>query len=161
MGGIAAPLLAGFSITLAALVLTSPQHFRWTSLTLILLTGATVALIAALQLTFRALQFAVSPSEIEQWWPDADESDRKTMLQGEQGAHQCAYNKWANQARHAYNFGILFFLAGFTAALIPQGAVSTGRLIAILSALAGVTVEFCWIANDATQRRSKPKPENT
>ena len=97
MGGIAAPLLAGFSITLAALILSAPQHFRWTSVTLTLLTGAAVALIGALQFTFRALQFAVSPSEIEQWWTDASEAPRREALQREQREHFRTYNTWANR----------------------------------------------------------------
>jgi MFS family permease len=153
MGAVAAPLLAGFSVTLAALVLSAPSHFRWVSVTLVLLVIAALALIMALQFAFRARQFVVSPAEIEQWWPDAASPERRQMLRREQREHRAEYTTWSNSARHAYNTGILFFVAGLTSALVRPGPISNGRLTAIALALLGVVGEFCWIANDATAKR--------
>jgi len=54
MGTVAAPLLAGFSLTLATIVLTSAQQIRWPGVTLVFATIATATLIGSLQFTFWA-----------------------------------------------------------------------------------------------------------
>jgi hypothetical protein len=110
MGGIAAPLLAGFSVTLALLVISTPQAFRFVNATLALLLVAAFALIAALQFTFRARQYAVSPSQIVEWWPDAESDERLQELRHEQREHRKEFTRWANPARYAYNVGILCFV---------------------------------------------------
>jgi MFS family permease len=153
MGGVAAPLLAGFAVTLAGLVITAPKHFRWQNATLVFLSLAAFALVAALQFTFRARQFAVTPREMADWWPDAYGEYRQEELRWELREHRREYKKWANLARYAYNFGLLAFAAGFTCAIIPRGSISGGRLAAIILAIIAVIAEACWIANDVTVRR--------
>jgi hypothetical protein len=148
MGGVAAPLLAGFSVTFAALVLSTPDRFRWVSLTLLLLSAAAAFLIASLQFTFRARQFVVSPTEMAQWFPDANSPERLEELHHEQHEHRMAYKRWANRARDAYNGGIVCFASGFTVALVPPGVISNGRLVVIIAALLAVVAEFGWIAED-------------
>jgi len=155
MGGIAAPLLAGFAVTIALLVLSTPQAFRFVSLTLGLLLIAASALIAALQFTFRARQYSVTPAEIEVWWPDAKDPGRRHELEHEQREHRTAYQRWSNIARVAYNVGILFFVCGLTAALFPPGSISGARIIVIVLALLAAAAELCWIANDVTARRNR------
>jgi MFS family permease len=152
MGSIAAPLLAGFSVTFAGLVLSSPTSFRWVNLTLALLLAAAFSLIATLQFTFRARQWAVLPSEIEQWWPDAKE--RADQLQTEQRTHRTNHRMWANLARHAYNLGILLFLGGLSSATFPPGAVSMSRVAVIAVAALGFVAEGAWFLS--TLRRSSP-----
>jgi hypothetical protein len=149
MGSVAAPLLAGFAVTVIALIITAPNQFRWVNPTLILLAAAAFALIACLQFTFRARLYAVSPAEIEQWWPDFDTPMRQEQLQREQRRHLTDYERWADRSRWAYNFGILFFLGGFTTALIPTGSISGARLFLIIAAAVLVAVEAGWIARDA------------
>jgi hypothetical protein len=152
MGGIAAPLLAGFAVTIALLVFSTPHAFRFVSLTLGLLVVAAFALIAALQFTFRARQYSVTPAEIEVWWPDAKSPERRQELEHEQREHRAAYKRWSNKARWAYNAGILLFVCGLTAALFPPGSIGGARLLVIVLALLAAAAEFCWIANDAKAR---------
>jgi hypothetical protein len=148
MGAVAAPLLAGFAVTFAGLVLSSPDRFRWVSLTLFCLTAAAAFLIAALQFTFRARLYAVTPTEIEQWFPDAETPERQDEMRREQRESHAAYTTWATRGRTAYNAGIVFFASGFAAALVPPGAVSDGHLAAIILAVLAAAAEVCWIAED-------------
>jgi hypothetical protein len=105
-----------------------------------------------LQFTFRARQFAVTPAEIEQWWPAAS-LERQQEMRREQRDHRVAYKRWSNRARRAYNFGIVCFASGFTAALVPRGAISHARLAVILASGLGVLAESCWIVDDLLSRR--------
>jgi hypothetical protein len=144
MGLVAAPLLAGFSITLAALVITNAAGFYWTNAILFLLVGATLALIASVQLTFRARQYVVTPSELEEWWADHEDAGRRALLRREQRYHRREYRYWSTRARYSYDAGILLFLAGISALLVPPGGVSdasNGRLAAIALAFAGLLLE--------------------
>ena len=129
MGAIAAPLLAGFSITFAGLVLTVPPHtVRWVNLTLALLMLAAFSLVACLQLTFRARQWVTSPSEIEQWFPDAQDEERQQVLRGEQKEHHQNYKLWSNRARYSYNFGILALVLAVFSAMVPSDPNQLGPL---------------------------------
>jgi hypothetical protein len=153
MGTAAAPLLAGFSITFATLVMTAPEHFRWLAATLGLAVVATVALIAALQFAFRTREWVVTPSDIEQWWPDAHDPARHALLIREQHRHHANYKTWSSRARLAYDIGIVAFLAALTTALVPPGNVSGGRYVAIVAAGVGTLAEIFWIAKDVLATR--------
>lgn len=164
MGSVASPLLAGFSITLAVLVITNATAFRWVSATLFLLVAATLALIATVQFTFRARQYVVTPSEIEEWWPDHQEPGRRELLRREQRWHRREYESWSSRARYAYDLGLLLLLLGIAALLVPASGLhyaSNGRLAAIALALAGLAAEAAWIVRTTIWRpaiRNWPPP---
>lgn len=155
MGTAAAPLLAGFSITFTTLILTSPDRFRWVSATLFLSVIATIALIAALQFAFRTREWSVTPSDIEQWWPDAKDPTRHAELVYEQHRHHANYRTWSNRARYTYDAGILAFLSALTIALVPPGDISSGRYVAITAASVGTLAEMAWIGNDLVPSLSR------
>jgi uncharacterized membrane protein YdbT with pleckstrin-like domain len=54
MGSVAAPLLAGFSLTLLILVITNSDAFRWPGLVLVAFAVSAVTLISVVQFTFWA-----------------------------------------------------------------------------------------------------------
>ncbi|MBD0329640.1 MAG: hypothetical protein ICV64_06010 [Thermoleophilia bacterium] len=121
MGSIAAPLLAGLSATLAVLVIDNREEFRWPGLALFLLVAAAMFLVAAIQLTFWARRFAVTPDELRMWWPHLSDDD--TELRWEQAFHRRRQETWARRARIAYNGGLLSFLGALTVAMVPPGCV--------------------------------------
>jgi hypothetical protein len=158
MGAVSAPLLAGFSIALATLVISSADKFRYVNATLFLLVAATLALIASVQFTFRARQFAATPPEIEAWWPDHER--RRETLRREQRYHRREYDTWANLARRAYNLGLLCFLLGVAALLVPPGSLHHtphGRLAVILLALAAFAIEIVWIVYTRWESGQPPR----
>jgi hypothetical protein len=151
MGSVSAPLLAAISVALATLVLSNAAAFHWVDPVLGLLISAAFALVASVQFTFRAKQFAVTPPDLEAWWPDSeDDPARLEMLRREQRYHGREYSKWAARARFAYNVGLLLFLLGVAATLIPKGGIdhaSSGRLAVIALALLGLAIEALWIVS--------------
>ncbi len=94
MGSIAAPLLAGFSFALAVFLI-GRDGSSWTSAALLLLVGAALAFVDAVQFTFRARQFAVTPPEIEMWWSDPA---RRELLRREQRFYHANHRAWAMAA---------------------------------------------------------------
>jgi len=148
-GTIAAPLLAGFSFTLVALVLTSPSRVRWPDATLVPLTMAGLLLITAVQCAFWARRWDVTPTEILSWWPDFDglpETIREQVFR-EQHTHSERQVRWARATRVAYDGGILSLLAGMTVLLVPpvRESILSFRGLAVLLALVGFVAELAWI----------------
>lgn len=144
MASVASPLLAGFAVTFAGLVLSSSGAVRWPSPTLGLLMAAALSLIATLQFGFQARRWAVTPSDIVQCYPDADDA-RIVELETDQREHHAEHQKWAERARWGYNLGIVLFLAGLVMALVPPGHVGNGRLAVISLVLFGALAECGWM----------------
>jgi hypothetical protein len=150
MGSIAAPFFAGVSVALAVFVMQNSGAFGWGDWALLFLVASAFAFVATLQFTFWARQFAVTPPEMNAWWPDAAEEDRLTMLQREQRRYFNQHERWSNRARNAYDIGMLCFLLGAVVCLVPHGgisAASNGRLAVFALAVAGLVAEAAWIAS--------------
>src|SRR6266550_3941131 len=107
MGSVAAPLLAGFSMTLLILVITSPGSFRWPGPVLVAFSVSAVALVSVVQFTFWARSYTVTPDELKSWWPDVETEERRSVVRGEQLAHEQARRIWSTRARRFYRAGII------------------------------------------------------
>jgi hypothetical protein len=140
-GSVAAPLLAGFSFALVGLIIPAPEHFRWSSGSLVLLLASGVSFIAAVQCGFWTRQFAVTPEEIELWHPDLPREQKV----GLQRLHRRGFKIWSYRFNLSYRTGILLLLAGVTVALVPPGDIGRGRYLAIAVAAAGFLGELCWV----------------
>jgi hypothetical protein len=159
MGTIAAPLLASVSIALVAVVLTSESAFRWVSAVLLLLVLAAGAFIATVECSFMARQYVVTPSELEDWWPDSAEPGRRKSLRREQRYYLSRFRSWTVRARFAYNTGILALSLGVVALLVPTGCVSDGRRVVITLAALAFLVELAWIVNTLVNHEEPVLPE--
>lgn len=151
MGSIAAPLLAGVSFALAVFLMQGKEGSSWKSAALLLLVGAALAFIATVQFTFRARQFSVTPPEIEMWWSHPADPGRREMLRREQRYYLATHGVWARWAGWAYEIGLLSFVLGVSASLVPRGGpgdASAGRLAVMAMALLGFAAELAWIAWD-------------
>jgi MFS family permease len=127
LGSVAAPLLAGFSLTLVVYTLTATEAFRWPNLALVLIMSAVLALIGCVQCTMCARLF---------------------LAPGRQEPRLAAAHRlWAKRAQVLYNGGVLLLLAGITVALVPPGPVAPARLAAVGVGLLGLAVALLWIAS--------------
>ena len=121
MGTIAAPLLAAVSVTLAAIVLSSPRNFGWVTGSLVCLLVAAGAFMGTVECTSMARQFVVTPGVLLEWWADAaGDQARLHVLRLEQRYHRDQFKHWANLARWGYNIGILALLLGVAALLCAK-----------------------------------------
>ena len=132
VGTVAAPLLAGFSFSLAGEVLQmSSDRVRWPNLTILFLMAAGLIFLATLQLTLWARQWAVTPREILDWWPDARDESLRSLQQQQQHMLREKYEIWVSLAILAFHIGMTSFLSGLLVLLIPGGAMAPARAIAI------------------------------
>jgi len=145
-GGIAAPLLAGFSFTMTSVLLTNPDVCRWQNVTLALFVSAGILLIFAVQTSLWLQSHAVKPSDYKEWYPDkvvegypdADAFDWHTKNVAKAEA-------FAKATRRLYNLGILLLLAAVTTAVLPPSAVTTPRYVVVGVAAVGFVAELVWV----------------
>jgi hypothetical protein len=158
-GSVAAPLLAGASFTLVALVLQSQTTFgRWQNVSLLLFVAAGLAQIFAVQSFSWARRYMVAPDELKQWFPDdfTHHGERPTewlqLLQRFYGEHA---RRWAERTRAWINAGIMLLLAGIAVGVVPPGPISPVRWPVITVAWIGVAVEASWVAAIASDERAR------
>jgi hypothetical protein len=158
-GSIATPLMAGFALTTALLVLTAADTFtRWPNATLLLLTISVVSLVMSVQAAQWARSFRVHPSDVQNWWPDMTDGQRAMCVE-EVHRHHEARVMWSAVQRWTYRTGLVALLAGLTVALVPAvpppGAepISNIRWLAVAVSGIGVATELAWFAmRSATTR---------
>jgi len=143
LGGVAAPLLAGFAITLMALVLQVAGSLRWPNAALVLLGLGGVLFLQVVQLNARARGYAVTPAQAREWYRDATDPSRDRIIQWELHHHRLCWTVLVSHGRFRYNLGILTVLAGIAVMLVPRTAAElTGaRLAAIVTVGLGVALE--------------------
>jgi hypothetical protein len=148
-GSVAAPLLAGFSLTLVVYTLTATEAFRWPNAALALMLAAAFSLLLSVQCAVVARSFTVTPGELEAWWPDAGEPERRRLNRREQFRHAAAHLLWARRSERLYLAGILLLFGGITIALVPPqplAEIPPARLLALGVGVAGLAVAAAWMA---------------
>jgi hypothetical protein len=147
MGAIVAPLLAGFSLALLGLVVQVEQDLRWPDLALLLLAVAIVLLVLVVQFAFRARQYATTPSQVKDWWPDFDnDPERQQRVYEELRVYLACHLWWIGRARGLYNTAICVLLLGLAVVLIPKHPINPVRAASIAAVLAGFGVELLLLA---------------
>ena len=148
MGTVAAPLLAGFAITLATLVVTAEGAVRWPGITVVAAVLAAVLLLASVQLTFWARQATLTPSVAREWWDDADTVDGRAARVREMRGFDRVRNWYSSRARAAYDAGIVLLLLAVAVVLAPptDARQPAWRWAAAGIAALAVLLELGWSA---------------
>lgn len=157
-GAVAAPLLAGASFTLVALVLQSSTPFgRWQDVSLLFLVAAGLAQIFAVQSVIWARRYMTSPDELRQWFPDDfTHRERPTeWLRLLQRFYDERARRWARLTRAWLNTGITLLLAGIAVGVVPPGPISRVRWVVIVVAWLGVVVEASWVSAMVADERDR------
>lgn len=157
VGTTAAPLLAGFGLTLIGLTVTSESSVRWPAPTLALLVLAVLLLIGAVQAAFNARSWYIPLGEFLVRLEATPEGKRGILT----GTYKQALGKhayWLSLTRFTYNIGILFLLAGLAFVVIPRGAISEGRYVVIGLAALGFAGEALWFLCSLVGNRKSGAP---
>lgn len=110
MGTIAAPLLAGFSLSAFVLVLTlKARDARFRDVAALLLLLAAVLLVLAVQATTTA----------RGWWLDPGQPSYAEMPKADRKWLTHKFRIWSVGATIAYDLGLLCLLAGLTVLAVP------------------------------------------
>ena len=141
MAGVAAPLLAGFSVATIGVVISAAASFRWPGWTLLLLTAAALALIMAVQGGFWTRYYRPETTESYEYSGNLPSLD--------------SYRRWLRATRSFYDIGLVLLLAAVAVALYPKGTdvERVPRQIAAGLAGASAVVELAW-AFMVRQRRT-------
>ena len=119
--GVAAPLLAGFSLALLGVVGQAPASFRWPGAALTALVGVCAVLVACVQCGFRGRAVLYSKSDVEAWGPlvaGMSRSDEEGLRARIQAGDMVRWRRWHRLTQVTYNAGImlLFFALGLVLA---------------------------------------------
>jgi len=119
-GKVAAPVLAGFSLT-EIIEILGRQHLGLNEqLTVLGLALAAALLIFAMQRMLNARAYKVSPEERLAWYPDARDDDNwLRLVRVQQWRDERIARKYDRSSRISYNLGITALLLALCAALWP------------------------------------------
>lgn len=155
MGTIAAPLLAGFSLTTIVVLLTagSMPERDWG---ITVFAAAAMVFVFSMQFTYMGLMYAASPSERVDWMPrvpghepDEDAYADAAKVQAKDFELQ---ERYFTRAGMLYNFGILAYTTGLALILVPKTwTIPRGTAVAILGV--AFVLEAIWVTTDLMGHR--------
>lgn len=165
--GVAAPLLAGFSLALLGVVAQAPASFRWPGATLTVLALVVLMLVACVQFGFRGRAVLYSKSDVDSWGrlselgSLADQRLRATV----QARDMAEWRRWHHRSRLTYNGGIVLLAISVALVLAPPPSYVIGRQLTAAEAgwrwagfglaLLGAALELWWMAHDELRERSR------
>ena len=128
--GIAAPLLAGFTMTLIGLAVQNPERLLWPGWTLLVLTVAVLMFITCVQAGFWARRSR----------PDLDALYAKPVPEVD-----ASYRLWTRVARETYDVAIVLLLCGLGAVVAPTNRHDRFQSWAAAGlCLAAAVIEVVW-----------------
>lgn len=154
LGGVAAPLLAGFAVTLIALVAQIAPALRYPDAALLLFAASAVLFLQVVQLNARARGYAVTPSQVREWYVDADDPARHRVLAWELRHHRACWEYLVRRTRLRYNVAILALAVGLMVMLLPASGVGPVRAAAIAVLGLFTLVEVLELVDQALRGRS-------
>ncbi len=163
--GVAAPLLAGFSIALLAGVAQAPTSFRWAGPTILLLILAIGAFVLCIQLGFNSRAKLYSRAEALAWGPVNDlPAERDEQIRAQiQRAHLASWFRSQRHTQLSYNAAVtmlalaLSLVAAPPVAAVQDQADQAWRWVAFGVGLALTALEAGWTLHNEYRiiRRSR------
>jgi hypothetical protein len=131
-GKVAAPVLAGFSLT-EIIEIVGRQHLGLNEqLTILGLALAAALLIFSMQRMLNARAYKASPEERLAWYPEArDDDDWLRLVRVQQWRDERIARKYDRSSRIFYNLGIAALLLALCAALWPVDGFSWDQMVHI------------------------------
>jgi hypothetical protein len=139
MTGIAAPLLAGFSLTLIGVIAQDPTRFRWPGQALVALVIAISLLIATVHFGFQARSYLYSAADVNDWRPDFF-STLQDLMAEDQRRDYGKWESWDRRAGWAYDLAVCVLAAGIALVVAPPVFESPRH------PLAGSETDYRWAA---------------
>jgi hypothetical protein len=122
---VAAPLLAAGAVALVGVVAADTDKFRLPSVTLLVMTLATAALVASVQFGFHARAMLWSAADMAAWTGEEVSAQSLEQRRRQRGD----FEQWRRRIRRAvaaYNMGVTLLAAGVALCLVPPAHLSTG-----------------------------------
>lgn len=119
VGQVAAPLLAGFSVTLIGVIAQAPDMLRWPGATLLTLIIAVGLLLGCVQAAFTARQKYWTRKDLLDWYVGEPPDPLSSVFKEMHKRDIEAWRRWLGRARAAYNTGLTVLLIGVALLLAP------------------------------------------
>lgn len=163
IGGVSAPLLAGFSASLVGLLLDKDIAWGiwWPDQAMLLFVLTVICFIGVIQATIYARAYAATPDEMKSWYEELNNDKWKHELIEEHRRYINEHQKWSYISSALYRIGIVAFLTGLTLIVIPRDLddFTVTRVMVIGIAAVGLIAELLWIvisfAKAAAESRSR------
>ena len=164
--GTAAPLLAGFSLTLLGVIAQAPASFLWPGAAMTVLCVVVALLVACVQFGFRARSYLYTRADLEAWIPGPHNQRYEDAFARQQRADWANWLKWHGKARFTYNSAIVLLAIGLALVIAPPtaypvpgnltGAERIIRWVGAAFALPAAAGELWWIGHDLyVERRAR------
>ena len=142
-GIVAAPLLAGFSLTAVVELVTREDGGVRGDVAVAAFAVAAGLLVFTIQASISANRYQVSPADRIAWTPEAlADPHWLTWLRDRQWRDEDLASWHRRNAKRSYNAGIVAFLAGLVAVLVPDpGDWRPGRTVALAAGVLALLVE--------------------
>jgi hypothetical protein len=148
VGGIAAPLLAGFSLTVIAQLVVGKDQPWLAGYAIALFASSAALLLNTLQFSATAISYAATPSERLDYNPEAaSDSEIMHVIRSRQWEEMDLRTRYLKRARISYSAGLLAFLAGLGAIIVPHHSWPwpPGRLIGVVVIGCALLLEILWM----------------
>jgi hypothetical protein len=152
VGGIAAPLLAGFSLTTVAQLVISSYRPWLTGYAIAVFALAAAFLLNSLQFSATALGYGATPSERLDYVPEAASNNEILgIIRKRQWEELDLRTRYIRRARFCYNTGLLAFLGGLGLIIVPHRSWPwpAGQLIGVIAVGLSLVFEALWIFSSA------------
>ena len=165
LGGIASPLMVGFSLAAISILVTSDRPPRFAEWGTAAFSLASLLLLFAMRYAFMVLRHSASPGERIAWFPEARVDAASLAIERLNQAEDVRLADWyARIAEILFELGQLAFLSGLVILLIPTDWAS-GRTLAFTIALVGSLIQFILflgvLRNKPPKRLMKTRDEVT
>jgi hypothetical protein len=156
LGGIVAPLLAGFSLAAIATLVTSDRPPPLAGWAVAALAVAVALLLFSMQVAFLSLNQNSSPDVILSWRPEARVCEEELELAREaQAADFVEMARLGRLSADAYGAGINAFLLGLVFLMVPH-EWSGGWAVGVAATSAALLFELWWFLANHFQRLPHP-----
>lgn len=150
LGGVVAPLLAGFSLSTIAILVTSDHHPTLWQPAVLGFAAAASLLLYSMQVAFLALQHYASPTDWLTWYPEATvNTESLTDVRQRQAKDQERVKAFSRRYAVTYELGLLCFIGGLWLLVWPawpaKGQFPYWRVGALVIVGAAFLIEVWWM----------------
>jgi hypothetical protein len=148
IAAVAAPLLAGFSVTLIGVVAQDADKFLLPGVAMCFLALAAIFFLVALQSGFQARLYLTTPGDVDEWNPGYAQNNATTAVEmAKQNQASKGFVAWNLRSKRYYGFGLLSLLVGVAATLAPRldAPQAAWRWAATGAAMVMLLFEFFWV----------------
>ncbi len=154
MGTVAAPMLAGFALASAIVLVTAGRQPPLTGPALVGFAVAAAFLLFCVQLTHTGLLYSAAPADRLAVLADPNDPEQLARAARIQHADTQLQDRYFRRARACYDLGVLALLAALTVAVVPP-TWTPWRIVTVAALAVAIATEACWVAAGWLGRRPR------